>query len=672
MSEPAQTTILVVEDDQGLAALAQRSLSRASHAVRLAASADEALQLLRRHPVDLVVVDAAGQAVVDGLAFHTRMKAARFDRPVILVIPSGNEVAIVEALHAGVRDFVTKSPEQIEYLPPAVERVLKQVRTERQLAESEARLAGIIASARDAILVAEADERITLFNAAAEQMFRCQAAQALGQPLRRFIPKEYVSAEGVPLGEGGPASGASLTYHLRTGTRGVRANGEVFPLEASVSPVEVHGRKFYTVVVRDVTDRRKAEQALRESEQRFRTLADQAPVLIWMAGPDGHRTFFNQRWLRFTGRPLQREQGMGWAEGLHPDDAPLYLAAYADALRNHREFTLEYRLRSADGSYRWLLADVVPRQADGNFAGLIGCAVDITARKQAEDALRESEERFKTLMDNSPAVAFVKDPEGRYVYLSSPFERFLGRPAAAQLGKTDNELWPEDIARTFREHDLAALTSGKVLEVEETAPANDGSLTHWLSFKFPFEDRFNRRFLGGVAINVTAHKRVEEQLRHSQKMEAMGKVVGGVAHDFNNLLTVINGYCDLLLLRLAREDPARDLVREIAKAGQRASALTHQLLAFSRKQVLRPQVLDLNALIRESEKMFRRLIGENIDLTSSLAPGLGGVRADPGQVEQVLLNLVVNARDAMPQGGRLTVETRKVREVLDAGSEQRT
>jgi two-component system, cell cycle sensor histidine kinase and response regulator CckA len=294
---------------------------------------------------------------------------------------------------------------------------------------------------------------------------------------------------------------------------------------------------------------------------------------------------------------------------------------------------------------------------------------DVTDRKRAEEAIRASEQRFQVFMDNSPAIAFMKDEDGRHLYVNEPFARCFGRPHAEWIGKRDIDLWPEDVAIRLRENDLAVLAGDRMVEFEEVVPTPDGKPHHWLVFKFPFCDPSGKKVLAGMAIDTTDRKQLEDQLRQAQKMEAVGQLAGGVAHDFNNLLTVISGYSELLQHHLSEDETLRKHAEQIKIAGDRASALTRQLLTFSRQQVLRPVALDLNVIVTNLLDMLPRLIGEHIELHATLDRQPTFVKIDPGQLEQVLLNLAINARDAMPGGGTLTIETSNV--TLDEAACQR-
>jgi len=296
-------------------------------------------------------------------------------------------------------------------------------------------------------------------------------------------------------------------------------------------------------------------------------------------------------------------------------------------------------------------------KAAHNFGRLSVAVKTVLERAQERRALRESEDRFHAFMDNSPAVAFMKDEDGRFVYVNQLFERFFKLTRLQWLGKTDFDLWPEETARQLRDNDRAILAEDRPAEIFETFPGPDGILRTWLVFKFPVKDHAGRRFLGGMAVDITERRHLEQQLRQALKMEAIGKLAGGVAHDFNNLVTIITGYSDMVLSRIGPEDAMRRDIEQIKKAGDRAHSLTRQLLAFSRRQMLQPKVLDLNAVVSNLEPMLHRLIGENIELAIVLKPGLGQVKADPGQLEQVIMNLTINARDAMPHGGKLLFET---------------
>ncbi len=278
-------------------------------------------------------------------------------------------------------------------------------------------------------------------------------------------------------------------------------------------------------------------------------------------------------------------------------------------------------------------------------------------RKRIMAQLRETKDRLQAILDNTPAVIYVKDAQSRHIIVNRRFQSLVGLAEDQIIGKTNHELFPTHVADTFRANDLKVLRSLAPLQSEETVGQSDGLHT-FVSVKFPVFDGEGRPFgICGISTDITERKHLEEQLQRAAKMEAIGRLAGGVAHDFNNLLTAITGYGELLVQKLDAGSPLRDHAGEILKAGERAAALTSQLLAFSRGQVVQPRVLDVNRVVVNIAGLLRRLIGEPIQLETRLAPRLFPIKADMGQVEQVLMNLAINARDAMPQGGRLMIET---------------
>jgi PAS domain S-box-containing protein len=297
--------------------------------------------------------------------------------------------------------------------------------------------------------------------------------------------------------------------------------------------------------------------------------------------------------------------------------------------------------------------------------GRLGLAV----RNAVEQARLRRQERgehrlLQAVVDGAAAAIYVKDIEGRFLLVNRRFEALLGMHSGEIVGRHAAELYPQEVLEQLRPHELAALASRSAVEHEVRLGEGAGMRTY-LSVCFPLADLDGAfHAVCGIATDISDAKRLEAQLRQAQKMEAVGQLAGSVAHDFNNLLTVILGYSQLLAGRLVDQPGLFHILDEVRKAGERAAALTRQLLAFSRNQVLLPQLVDLNAVVAEVETMLRRLIGENVELVITLRAQSGRAMVDPGQVEQVILNLALNARDAMSNGGALILETDDVE--LDA------
>jgi len=319
-----------------------------------------------------------------------------------------------------------------------------------------------------------------------------------------------------------------------------------------------------------------------------------------------------------------------------------------------------FRFHHKNGSWRWVQVVGKNLLADPSVGAVVINYRDITESKRANDELAASEERFRKAFNASPEpMTISRWPEGPYFDCNESFLRITGYRREEVVGRTDTEVrfWPKTDDRTtcmrcLEEH-------ARATDLEVVFGVKSGEERTGLFSAEVIEIRGEQCVLA-VMKDVTERRSLEEQLRLSQKMEAVGQLAGGVAHDFNNLLTVILGYGTLLLKDLGPEDTRRAPLEGIKQAADRAAALTQQLLAFSRRQVLAPRLLDLNVVVADMNKMLRRLIGEHIELLTVLDPELHLVKADPSQIEQVIMNLVVNARDAMPTGGRLTIETANI------------
>ena len=445
------------------------------------------------------------------------------------------------------------------------------------------------------------------------------------------------------------------------------ATGRIIPVEISLSVTEVGPQRFLQGTFRDVTDRHRYEEALRKSEERFRKYFELPLVGIAITSPDMHWIAVNDKLCEIFGYPREELGRITWMDLTPADDLPADPAGYepAPALQE-KGGTIEKRFVRKDGSIIYTHVSALPvRKPDGSVDYLIAVIQDITERKRAEEALRSSELNFRTLFNHAGDAIFIRSLDGRFLEVNEEACTRLGYTRGELIGKDLEDIEPETSPQGMQERVQKLRRLGHVVFESQYRCSNRIFLPVEVSIRL-FE--FNgRQSILEVCRDISDRRRaaeersqLEEQLRQIQKIESIGQLAGGIAHDFNNLLTPIIGYAEVSLMTLTERSPLRDNVQQVLVAAERAKDLTRQLLAFSRKQLLEMKVVQLNTVIVDFEKMMRRLIGEDIEVLSRLDSRLGPIKADPAQVQQILINLAVNARDAMPQGGKLMVETTNV------------
>jgi len=396
-----------------------------------------------------------------------------------------------------------------------------------------------------------------------------------------------------------------------------------------------------------------------ESERRFATLMGLGADVVTLHREDGTIFYVAPSLTHVLGHAPEAWLGQRLLDLVHEDDRT--------AAEEQRQAMLaapgvpqagRYRLRQKGGAWRWMEGTGTNLLGDPAVAGLAFSLHDVTDRRAAEEALRQSEQRFRALVENSEDSIQLATARGTLLYVSPSTERLYDRPTAEVVGRNVFELvHPDDRERLTEQWQRCLDHPGVAIRGEFRLPRTD---------RFIEAVRVNHlndpglKAVVTICRDVTERRRLETRVHQTQRLEAIGRLAGGIAHDFNNILSAIHGFASIVHGELADRDPLRGDVQEILKAVERAANLTRQLLAFGRRQVLQPKVIDVASYVRDLERMIRRIVGEDIEIVVRVDEGAVTAKADPGQLEQVLINLVVNARDAMPTGGRITIEASNV------------
>ena len=528
---------------------------------------------------------------------------------------------------------------------------------ERRARESESRCQTLFETARDGLVLFDAQGRFLEVNPACCQMLGYTREEMLTRRLSDIQAQESALETAAHIRRV-QAQGEEL-FETRLWTKDRR----LVIVEVSVAVLKDGDGRLFSCF-RDITSRQQAETALQESAMRVTLATQSARLGVWDWDIDRNILNWDARMYEMFGvRPDQFTSCFeAWEKTLHPDDLPAARATVQEAMAQRTDLKTEFRVVRADGEVRYIEAfGILQFDPEGKPRRLTGVNWDITERKTLEEQLRQREERFRLLIENASDLINIVSPLGIMLYQSPSSERTLGYPSAEFLGRNIFELiHPDDLLKVADAMHRGLVHPGTPIQVEYRCRRQDGAWLHFESVGKAIAPAAGGEAETWVLVNsrdMTESRKLGEQLRQSQKMEAIGRLSGGVAHDFNNLLTVIQGRVSILQTSGRLPAGLADSAQEIAQAAERAANLTRQLLAFSRQQVMQTRELDFNDTVANLTSMLQRVLGEDIRMQLDYAPEPLHVQADTGMMEQVLLNLVVNARDAMPGGGRLRIET---------------
>jgi two-component system, cell cycle sensor histidine kinase and response regulator CckA len=587
------------------------------------------------------------------------LRVGRTGKPLIaeyrLLSRSGREVWFRDE---GV--VVLRTPGQPVLIQGVMLEISDRKEAEKALAASEQRLHTIVDTEPECVKVVDRYGTLLEMNPAGLAMIEVDnPAQVVGSSVISFIAPEFRDSF-VEVTERAYKGETCRVQFAIVGLKGTRRW-----VESYVAPLRDERNQITSVlsITRDITEQRHSMQALQESVERLHLVTRATNDLIWDWNLITDELWWSEgveKVLGYRENEFGKTAAESWIAKIHPDDRERVTTSVRNVIENGgQSWSGEYRFRRADGSYGYFLdRGFVIHNSAGRAVRMVGALIDISEQRKAQEALRASEEKYRKIFEESKDVIFIATPEGQFIDINPAGVELLGYDSKEELLRMNisYDLFYHAEDRTEYLQQLS--TKRYLKDYDVTLKKKDGRKLFVQETSTVLRDE-NGKVTGirGILRDVTQLRELQQQLLHSQKIEAIGQLAGGVAHDFNNILMAIGTYCELLLVTVDESNPARDYLLEMQKAFERGSSLTKQLLAFSRRQVLMPSTLLLSDIVNHMQGMLFRLIGENIELVITNPPNLSYIHADHSQIEQVILNLVINARDAMHGNGKLIIET---------------
>lgn len=623
--------------------------------------------VVRRLTGPLLSLSDTANRVADG-DFEARATVSSSDEVGVLATTFNSMIQGIQDSHRHLEERVHSRTAELNKANVELEaEIAGRKRTEQTLRDSEEKLRAVVETAVDGIVTIDARGIIQSINPAAEKMFGYSKNEVVGKNVKLFAA-EPARAE----------HDQYIARYLKTGERkiigigrevlGQRKDGTTIPVELAVSEATLGERKMFVGMIRDITERRRAQTALQESEDRFRDFFEKAPIGFHIFGPDRVFVDVNEAELAMIG--YARDEVVGkktWTDLIIPGQRDRFEEQWRELTETGEVRDLEYTLVHKRGHHVDVVLNGSSRfDEHGNLRSTRGSVLDVTERRRAEEKLRLQ----GAALEAAANTIIITDREGKLLWVNKAFTGLTGYTYDEASGKKLDILKSGVHDQSFYKNLWDTILSGRVWQGELVNRRKDGTHYSEEMTVTPVFDRYGEvtQFIA-IKQDITKRKEAEEerrnleaQLLQARKMEVVGQLAGGVAHDFNNVLTAILGNAEMLLSKLARDPSAmstsfaRNGLEEIQHAGERAAAMTKRLLGFSRKQMTRPAVLDPRRVLGNAETMLRRLIREDILLEVTVDPKVSAIRADVSEVEQIIMNLVINACDAMPDGGKLRVE----------------